>query len=156
MKEAVDKFVKIWRAFNEPIVEAAEAMPEEKFSFRPENALEIKSFNELLVHVVSGQNWFLRGITTGNWEHSGGLSASDYPDKGSVVNLLKTNIRETEKKIRAIPEDDLKGEVDSPFGKGFNRMDLLWFMQKHEVYHSGQIMSFMRLAGVKPPMFLKR
>lgn len=155
MEEAVEKFVQVWNTFYEPIIEAAETMPEETFSFRPENALEIKSFNELLVHVASAENWFMRGITTGNWEHSGGLAASDYPDKASVLDLLKKNFQEIEKKVRAISEDDLKAEVDSPFGKGFTRMDLLWFMQKHDVYHSGQIMSFLRLSGVKPPLFIK-
>ena len=127
----------------------AEAIPAEKFSWRP--APDVRSVAEVFLH-VSTANYNLyklvgtpppEGIDLKNLEKS-------TSDKAKVIATLKDSYAHGRKAITAMSDADLEKSFDWFGGKNTER-GVLIFIVRHGSEHLGQSIAYARMMGVVPP-----
>jgi uncharacterized damage-inducible protein DinB len=127
----------------------AEAMPAEKYSWRP--APDVRSVAEVFMH-VSAANFNLYklvgtapppGFDVKGFEKSA-------TDKTKVVATLKESFAHAKKAITAMSDADLEKNLDWFGGKNTQR-GILLFIVRHGAEHLGQSIAYARFAGVSPP-----
>lgn len=135
--EASDKLLKL-----------AEAIPAEKFSWRP--AEGTRSISEVLVHVAQA-NYF----TAGN---AGAKPPVDLredtektmTEKGKVIDYLRQSSRHLGDVMRNQPEGGLRKPA-TMFKQQTSYGNVFLFGATHTHEHLGQLVSYARMSGVTPP-----
>lgn len=131
------------------IMALAEAMPAEKFAWRPGD--KVRSTGEVFMHVV-GANYFLptfwgvkpgEGIDPRGFEKDGG-------DKAKVVSALKASFDHVRKAIQDVPEADF-GKTFDMFGRKSSTREAMMLTMNHAHEHLGQAIAYARMNGVAPP-----
>lgn len=119
------------------ILEMARDFPAEKYDYRLK--LGMRSFRELLIHIISGNRYAAR-IGRGekvNWDE---LSARLYPTKDSVITLMEEYIRYSESAIK---------ETEST---KFPIYSKIWLdVMEHSAEHYGLLIAYYRLNDLVPP-----
>ena len=127
----------------------AEAIPADKFSWRP--SADVRSFAEVFLH-VSAANFNLyklvgtpppTGVDVKNLEKS-------TTDKAQVIATLKNSYEHAKSAIRSMSDADLEKSMDWFGGKNTER-GILLFIVRHGAEHLGQSIAYARFAGVVPP-----
>lgn len=127
----------------------AEAIPADKFSWRP--SADVRSFAEVFLH-VSAANFNLdklvgtpppTGVDVKNLEKS-------TTDKAQVIATLKNSYEHAKSVIRSMSDADLEKSMDWFGGKNTER-GILLFIVRHGAEHLGQSIAYARFAGVVPP-----
>ena len=137
-------------------VPAAEAMPEDKYSFAPTNGefKGVRTFAQQIKHVAA-VNYALGGeilqekppADTG--DESGPASVTN---KADIVKYLKDSFAYLHKALNSINEKNEVGNVKSPFGEGtMTRLGLAIISISHPFDHYGQMVEYLRLNGIVPP-----
>ncbi|HEX6879307.1 MAG TPA: DinB family protein [Terriglobales bacterium] len=133
-----DKFVRL-----------AEAIPADKYTWRPEG--DVRSIAEVFLH-VAGANYSLykmvgtpppANIDLKNIEKS-------TTDKAKIVATLKDSFAHARQAIKAVPDSDLDKSLDWFGGKNTQR-GILLFTVRHAAEHLGQSIAYARSVGVVPP-----
>jgi uncharacterized damage-inducible protein DinB len=127
----------------------AEAIPAEKYSWRP--APDVRSIGEVFLH-VSAANYNLpkligtpppTGIDVKNLEKSA-------TDKVKIASTLKDSFAHLKAAIVKMPDADLEKSLDWFGGKNTER-GILLFMTRHMAEHLGQSIAYARSVGMVPP-----
>jgi uncharacterized damage-inducible protein DinB len=130
-------------------IRLAEAIPREKYSWRP--SPDVRSFAEVFLH-VSASNYDLyklvgsplpAGLDTKTLEKS-------TIEKTNVVATLKSSFAHAKKAIADMPDADLEKSMSWFGGKNTERGVLL-FILRHGAEHLGQSIAYARFVGVTPP-----
>ena len=133
-----DKFVRL-----------AEAIPAEKYTWRP--TPDVRSFAEVFLH-VSAANYNLYKLV-GTPPPAGvdvkGLEKST-TEKAKVIATLKDSFAHAKKAITAMPDGDLEKKMDW-FGGTNTERGVLLFIVRHGAEHLGQSIAYARFIGVVPP-----
>jgi uncharacterized damage-inducible protein DinB len=131
------------------LLQLAEAIPAEKFSWRP--AEGVRSTGEVLGH-VSATNYFLptiwgakvpAGVDPRAFEKEGG-------DKAKVIDTLKKSFDHVREVIAAVPEGDLDKPVKLLAHEGTVR-EAIVILATHAHEHLGQSIAYARRNGIVPP-----
>lgn len=130
------------------LVDLAEAIPAEKYSWRP--AEGVRSVSEVFMH-VAGANYFLS--TPFGQEMPEGVTQemeADVTEKTEVVTWLKNSIANAKQAVAAA---DLSqgGEKIPFFGQEMSRDTILLILVSHAHEHLGQAIAYARSNGVTPP-----
>lgn len=131
------------------VVELAEAMPAEKYDWRP--AEGVRSVGEVFLHIV-GANYFLSGQL--------GLAAENAPKldtisgKAQVVEALKASIAHARKAIEGTAGQDLDRRFEL-FGSEMTARTVVLILGAHLNEHLGQAIAYARMNGVTPPWSAK-
>lgn len=137
------EYAKHFGALAKLSIAVAEAMPAEKYGFRPHP--ESMSFGELISH-----------IATTNYQFCAGLKDSEPPslpspkEKASVVKFLSDSFDYCSSVIPNLTDEQLKGLHNSPDGRLPGR-EVLLAMYIHVAHHRGQAEIYLRDNGIKPP-----
>jgi hypothetical protein len=138
------------------IVEAAEAMPEEKFNFSPESLnipgadfKGVRSFAWEITHVAFS-NYFLWSPLTGDKIPQ---KYQDHPSdklktKAAIVQYLKDSFALGHKAAATLTTENM---LQSPQGSKSTRLYLATFGAAHALDHYGQIVEYLRMNGIVPP-----
>ena len=127
----------------------AEAMPAEKFAWRP--AEKVRSVGEVFMHVAGG-NYFLptfwgvkppEGVNPREFEKSGS-------DKAKVLATMKASFEHARNAIKNAPEADL-GKAIKLFGNDSTIRQAMLVVATHNHEHLGQSIAYARMNGVAPP-----
>ena len=127
----------------------AEAMPAEKFGWRP--AEKVRSIGEVFMHVAGG-NYFLptfwgvklpEGTNPREFEKSGA-------DKAKVLATMKASFGHVRGAITGAPEADL-GKMIKLFGNDATMRQAMMVVTNHAHEHLGQSIAYARMNGVAPP-----
>jgi uncharacterized damage-inducible protein DinB len=130
-------------------IRLAEAIPAEKYSWRP--SPDVRSFAEVFLH-VSASNYDLykmvgspvpAGVDSKTLEKS-------TTEKAQVVATMKNSFAHAKKAITAMPDAELEKSMDWFGGKNTERGVLL-FILRHGAEHLGQSIAYARFVGVTPP-----
>jgi uncharacterized damage-inducible protein DinB len=133
----------------EKLVSLAEAMPAEKYAWRP--AQGVRSVGEVFAH-VSGGNYFLAtfwgakapaGVDPRGFDKEAG-------DKAKTIATLKASFDFLQQQIQAVPEADLSRAVKL-FGRDATVADAMMTVASHAHEHLGQSIAYARMNGVTPP-----
>ncbi|MBI1950701.1 MAG: DinB family protein [Acidobacteria bacterium] len=139
------------------LISLAEAMPADRFSWRPNDA--VRKVSEVYMHVV-GPNILIpsllgaappKGVTipekpfelAAKWE-------SEITSKDEVIARLRESFDYAAEAIKTIPAKELGTEVDI-FGFPASKRAYILILLSHAHEHLGQSIAYARSVGVVPP-----
>ncbi|HYX53023.1 MAG TPA: DinB family protein [Candidatus Limnocylindrales bacterium] len=142
-------------------VEAAEAMPDDKFNFTPDSLglkgseyKGVKTFAEEVRHVAA-TNFALWGAVAGEkppMDLGGDNGPESLKTKAEIVKFLKDSFALGHRAAKSLTNDNVLGTVQSPFGpQQVPRIHLATFAVEHAFDHYGQMVEYLRMNGIIPP-----
>lgn len=132
-KEIRDDFMDVDRR----ILDMARDWPADKYDYKLKP--EMRTFGEVLVHVVSG-NVYAAKAGKGEKVKWDELDPKNYPDKASVVALLEKSFADSEAVLKSWPDIQFTKTVE-PW------LDVL----EHSGEHYGLLVAYYRANGIVPP-----
>ena len=152
----------IERQFNKiesDILTTAEAMPDGKFNFTPEN-LHIKNSNFKGVRTFAGQIMHLATDNILIWSTiTGNPVRADIKDvngpktiktKKDIIEYLKSSFTIGRKAISILTNQNAMDMIDFR-GRKLPRLDLAFYALTHANEHYGQMVTYLRMCGIIPP-----
>lgn len=142
--------------FEHEFVPAAEAMPEDKFSFAPsgEEFKDVRTYAQQIKHVAAVNYELAAAILEQKppvdiGDESGPASLTS---KADIIKYLKDSFVYVHKAVATINESNVTGTVRSPFGEGkVSRLGLAMSVPSHGFDHYGQMVVYLRMNGIVPP-----
>ena len=137
------EYVRHLGALGQLSVAVAQAMPADKYGFKPHP--ESMTFGELMTH-----------IATTNYQFCAGLNDSQPPvlpsptDKEGITKFLADSFQFCTPIVSGLTEAQLNAVHNSPDGHLPGR-DVLLVMYIHVAHHRGQAEIYLRDNGIKPP-----
>lgn len=135
-------------AVEKKIVSLAEAVPADKFAWRP--AEGVRSVSEVYMHVV-GANYMLPTMLGAKMP--AGITRDmekTVTDKAKVIENLKASFAHARKAVEGVPDADLEKKVKF-FGMDKAEREVLMILATHAHEHLGQSIAYARMNGVAPP-----
>lgn len=145
------------RNLEREMVDAAEAMPADKFDFKPDAAngafAESRTFRQQLGHVAANNFFFASGLTGEKVEISEPdreNGPASLTDKEATVKYLKDSFAAAHKALDTINKDNMLEPVALGQGK-MPRMSLANIFLWHGFDHYGQMALYLRMNNIVPP-----
>lgn len=137
------------------LLEVAEAMPADRYSFRP--TAQVRSFGEQLRHIAAVQ-WVVGGgllnekspLDVGDGD-SGPLSMTAKPE---IVKYSLDSFSYLRRAIKSINENNALEMIPHPFdpeNTSTERLALVVGYASHGWEHYGQMVVYLRINGIVPP-----
>jgi hypothetical protein len=137
-------------------VPAAEAMPEDKYSFAPTSGefKGVRTFAQQAKHVAAVN--YLVGSAILEEKPPVDLGSENGPDaiktKADIVKFLKDSFAYVHRAVRSINEGNLLSPIKSPFGEGMvTRLGMATLIVGHCFDHYGQMVEYLRMNNIVPP-----
>jgi len=145
-------------AVEKQLVEAAEAVPEDKFNFSPETLnipgsdyKGIRSFAAQVKHVAAS-NWYIWSPLTGEKLPEGlgndGNGPANLKTKTEIVKFLKDSFALGHRAAATLTTENM---LQSPGKSKSTRLHLAEFGVAHAYDHYGQMVEYLRMNGIIPP-----
>jgi len=141
------EYAKHFSALSQLSVAVAQAMPADKYTFRPHP--ESMTFGELMLHIASTNYAFCAGLKDSETPKG---AAPAPTDKDGVVKFLAASFDYCSAIIPNLTEAQLSQEHNSPDGRLPGR-EVLLAMYIHVAHHRGQAEIYLRDQGIKPPSY---
>jgi hypothetical protein len=144
------------------VVEAAEAMPEEKFNFSPESlnipGSQYKGVRSFAVQVkhIAASNWFIWSPLTGEKVPEAvkdGDGPADLKTKAEILKFLKESFALGHRAAATVTTENM---LQSPGTSKSTRLRLANFGVAHAFDHYGQMVEYLRMNGIVPPATASR
>ncbi len=142
--------VKDWERAKAYTLEYMEAMPADKYDFKPTE--EVRSFAQQMLHITDANYGF--GATATGVESPVGMGESEKSEdtsRDNVIALVNAGYDFVIDNLKSMPEEQLNesvkvfGQFEMTKGKALDKAF------EHQTHHRGQTTIYLRLAGVKPP-----
>ena len=144
-------------AVEKQVIEAAEAMPEEKFNFTPESLTisrddykGVRSFAVQVKHIASS-NYFIWSPITGDAVPTiikDGNGPADMKTKADILKFLRDSFVLGHKAAATLTTENML----QPYAPGkASRLDRTEFGVAHAYNHYGQMVEYLRMNGIVPP-----
>jgi hypothetical protein len=137
-------------------VPAAEAMPEDKYSFAPTSG-EFKGVRTFAQQAKLGAAvYYLVGSAILEEKPPVDLGSENGPDaiktKADIVKFLKDSFAYVHRAVRTINDANLLSPIKSPFGEGMvTRLGMATLIVGHCFDHYGQMVEYLRMNNIVPP-----
>ena len=134
-EKAPDVSTDVRNGFNEVndwVMKAAEMVPADKYTYRPVDT--VRTFGQLIAHITDSYNYFCA--------HGAGnkVQWSDPVEKGTTdKDTLLPKLKEA------------VGKCNAAYGSGNAQLRPLFTNVGHTSLHYGNIITYMRMMGLKPP-----
>jgi len=139
------------------VVDAAEAMPEEKFNFSPESLnipgsdyKGVRSFAVQVKHIASS-NYFIWLPLTGDkppMDLGTGNGPENLKTKADILKFLKESFALGHKAAATLTTENM---LQNPERSKSTRLRLATFGVAHAYDHYGQMVEYLRMNGIVPP-----
>jgi uncharacterized damage-inducible protein DinB len=141
------------------MVQAAEAMPAEKFDFKPDPKngafAESRTFKQQIGHVAANNFLFAAGLTGEKLEMTDKereMGPASLTDKAATVKYLKDSFAAAHKALDTINSSNMLEGVDLPGDRGkMTRMAIGNILLWHGFDHYGQMALYLRMSNIVPP-----
>ena len=127
------------------LMQLAEAMPEDKYSWKPSE--EVRSVGEVYVHSAEANHYFLSIMNGTKPDMS---ESSKETDKKTALAMLEKSFDVVKETAGNFTEEDLNKEVEA-FGMKFSVRNFMITLLNHNHEHLGQSIAYARMNGVTPP-----
>lgn len=117
---------------NEWVTKAAEMVPADKYNYRPVDT--VRTFGQLIAHVTDSYNFFCARGTGNKVEWSDAVEKGT-TDKDTLLPKLKEAV----------------GKCNAAYGSSSGQLRPLFTNVGHTSLHYGNIITYMRMMGMKPP-----
>ncbi|MEM7049396.1 MAG: DinB family protein [Acidobacteriota bacterium] len=131
---------------SDKLVQLAEAMPADKYDWRP--AEGIRSVSENFMHVAEVN--FILGASLGAAPAKDASDLESITDKDKVVTELKRSIAYAQEAFEEAVGGDMDRELPF-FGGKRSAWSIMLVINGHAHEHLGQAIAYARSNGVKPP-----
>jgi hypothetical protein len=144
-------------AVEKQIVEIAEAMPEDKFTFSPESlnipGSEYKGVRTFAVQVkhIGASNYFIWSPLTGDKVPESikdGNGPENLKSKADILKFLKDSFALGHKAASTLTPENM---LQAPEHSKSSRLHLAEFGVAHAYDHYGQMVEYLRMNGIVPP-----
>ena len=137
-------------------VPAAEAMPEEKYSFAPTNGefKGVRTYAEQIKHVAAVNYMIAAAVLEEKppVDLGGENGPATITTKADILKFLKDSFAYSHKAMGSINEKNQTDQVKSPFGEGkVSRIGIANVALWHPFDHYGQMVVYLRMNGIIPP-----
>lgn len=131
------------------LVQLAEAIPQEKYTWRPGEG--VRSVSEALLHVAAGNYSIPRalGVQPPEGFAPQGFERST-TDKAEIIRRLKDSFAHVKKAVEGVSDAELDKSVRL-FGSESTQRNVLLLLATHAHEHLGQMIAYARMNGVVPP-----
>jgi uncharacterized damage-inducible protein DinB len=129
------------------LTELAQAMPAEKFGWRP--AAGVRSVAEVYGHVAGG-NYYIPTFIGVQPPAGTGQDLEKETDKGKVIASLKASFDHVRNVVLKTSDADLEKKVKM-FGHDASEREVLTLLLNHMHEHLGQSIAYARMNGITPP-----
>jgi len=133
-----------WENVRNLIVKVAEAVPEDKYDYKP--TPEVRSFREQFVHVV-GENHMFMGFVAG--EKS--APPQDLKTREQIVNALNESYDYGAKILAGLTDESAAESVPGFRGQPQPRWAIVMANLMDNMDHYGNLVVYMRVNGITPP-----
>ena len=137
-------------------VSAADAMPEDKYSFAPTNGefKGVRTFAQQVKHVAAIN--YMVGAAILEEKPPVEVGSENGPDsmktKADIMNFLKGSFAYAHKAVATINDGNLLTPIKSPFGEGtVTRLGMATLIFGHCFDHYGQMVEYLRMNSIVPP-----
>src|SRR5438093_5617330 len=154
---AIDREISI---VEKEIVEAAEAMPEDKFDFSPEKLnisgsdyKGVRTFGQQLKHVAAS-NYLIWSAIIGEKAPdtvNDGKGPDNMTTKADIIKYLKDSFAFGHKAVATLNASNLVQPISSSGGRPTTRLFQATFAAAHCFDHYGQLVEYLRINGIIPP-----
>jgi len=144
-------------AVEKQILDAAEAMPEEKFNFSPENLnipgddyKGVRSFAVQVKHIAAS-NYFIWSHITGDPVPAfikDGNGPAEMKTKAEILKFLRDSFALGHKAAATLTPQNM---MEPAAGSKSTRLHLTEFGVAHAYNHYGQMVEYLRMNGIVPP-----
>jgi len=148
----VKELVATWQRAAADLIDVAEAMPEDKYGYKP--APEISTYRDQLVHVTGLTQRF---IDSAKGTKSDPTHEHAAMKKAEVIALLKQTLQTGQETLGSLTDAQLLEQVKFPFGDRMVTRFTFWMGPLYQVRnHYGQLVVYLRLNGIVPPTTARR
>jgi len=152
-KTIPDSINYMWKMVESDFTSLAEAMPEEKWNFKPTQGAftDVRTFAEQVKHVAcANEAWAkkLRGEAPPDHCDTGGPSPAR--TKAEILAYLHESFVMMDGEIARSKLDNLMASMKGPYA-GDNRLEVLNSALWHVSDHYGQLVEYLRMNGIVPP-----
>jgi uncharacterized damage-inducible protein DinB len=134
------------------LIELAQAVPAEKYSWRP--AEGVRSVSEVYVHVASSNYFLMKFIGIDTPPDFTRDMEKTITQKPQVIEAMKKSFDHVRQAILRTPDSDLDKTVEL-FGQNTTIRDVFFTTAMHMHEHLGQSIAYARMNGVVPPWSAK-
>jgi uncharacterized damage-inducible protein DinB len=142
------------------VVDAAEAMPEDKFDFSPEKLnlpgsdyKGVRTFGEQLKHIAAS-NYLIWSPITGEKPPdtvNDGKGPDNMKTKAEIIKFLKDSFAFGHKSVATLNDSNLVQPIIRNNKPPTTRLFLATFAAAHAFDHYGQMIEYLRMNGIVPP-----
>lgn len=154
---AIDREITI---IEKEVLEAAEAMPEEKFDFSPDKLnisgsdyKGVRTFGDQLKHIAAS-NYLIWSPITGEKPPdtvNDGKGPDNMKSKADIIKYVKDSFAFGHKAVATLNSSNLVEPITSSSGRQTTRLFLATFAPAHCFDHYGQMVEYLRMNGIVPP-----
>ena len=137
--------------FNEAadkLVQLAEAIPQDKYTWRP--GAGVRSVSEAFLHVAGSNDYILTAIGVASAAQGENDIEKSTTDKAQIIAKLKESIAHVRAALQAMPDADLD-KATKLFGMDMTYRGIALLLASHQHEHLGQMIAYARTNGVVPP-----
>jgi len=154
LASAIDREIS---AIEKQVLDAAEAMPEDKFNFSPEslnlpgaNYKGVRTFAVQVKHIAASNYFIWSGLTGDKLPANlkDGNGPEDIKTKAEVLAFLKDSFALGHKAAATLTPENM---LQAPEHSKSTRLHLATFGVAHAFNHYGQMAEYLRMNGIVPP-----
>lgn len=153
-KTVADSINYIWHDVEHDFTAVAEAMPEDKWSFKPTQGefKDVRTFGEQVKHVACGNEAWAKKILGEKPPARCDLGGPNpAKTKAEILAYLKESFKAIDKVIAETNDKNLMQATPGPYW-GANRLSSLTATVWHISDHYGQLVVYLRMNGIVPPV----
>src|SRR5215471_1519092 len=152
-KTVADSINYIWKEEVQEFTSLADAMPEDKWSFKPTQGAftNVRTFGEQVKHVACA-NFAFAGKLLGEKPppHCDTGGPDPAKTKAEIMKYLKDSFSKMDQAIAGTNDKNMLDPVKGPYG-GDNRLSTLNVAIWHISDHYGQLVEYLRMNNIVPP-----
>jgi uncharacterized damage-inducible protein DinB len=159
-RSVLDEVLEGWWDVRNGLIQEVQTIPANRFDFRPTR--EVKDVRELIQHILEVAMMMTGELTREDTDFrrapwpkllaNYAKPAYRAKTKRELVALLRSQMRDAEKKFRAAGELSLMQFIKRFDGEDGTKLAWLHHGIEQEMYHRGQLTLYIRLMGMEPAL----
>ena len=137
----------LWQQLSGYVTQAAEDMPEAKYSFKP--TADVRTFGELIAHVAGSQYMFCAAAAGDSARAEDDIEKKKMTSTADLVAAMRASNAYCARAYQQT-DDASTGKVKL-FGQERTRLYALMLNATHDAEHYGNLVTYLRLNGMVPP-----
>ncbi len=146
----IPTFLEKWENSRDYLMAIAEAMPEEKYDFRPTDRQ--MEFREQLLHIKSNMDWLATNYFAAE-KAPRNSSGQDKLSKAETLEALRIAFDRVSRVLQKTSSSTLSEQVDF-FAGTKTKLQILNLLQDHVSHHRGQLIVYLNLNNIEPPKYV--